>query len=70
MFPSAYRRNRIMGGVIYFDMLYIPPQPKKVAQWVICELEHPQVSAEPADEKEWGVDYRDNDVNVDVDAYI
>ena len=20
------RRNRIMGGVIYFDMLYIPPQ--------------------------------------------
>jgi hypothetical protein len=52
MFPSAYRRNRIMGGVIYFDMLYIPPQPKKVAQWVICELEHPQVSAEPADEKE------------------
>jgi hypothetical protein len=32
-----------MGGVIYFDMLYIPPQPKKVAQWVICELEHPQV---------------------------
>ena len=37
------RRNRIMGGVIYFDMLYIPPQPKKVAQWVICELEHPQV---------------------------
>ena len=32
-----------MGGVIYFDMLYIPPQPKKVASWVICELEHPQV---------------------------
>ena len=32
-----------MGGVIYFDMLYIPPQPKKVANWVICELEHPQV---------------------------
>lgn len=37
------RRNRIMGGVIYFDMLFIPPQPKKVASWVICELEHPQV---------------------------
>ena len=34
-----------MGGVIYFDMLYIPPQPKKVANWVICELEHPQVKA-------------------------
>ena len=33
-----------MGGVIYFDMLYIPPQPKKVANWVICELEHPQVN--------------------------
>ena len=37
------RRNRIMAGVIVFDMLYIPPQPKKVASWVICELEHPQV---------------------------
>ena len=24
-----YRRNRIMAGVIVFDMLYIPPQPKK-----------------------------------------
>ena len=32
-----------MAGVIVFDMLYIPPQPKKVANWVICELEHPQV---------------------------
>ena len=42
-FELNLRRNRIMGGVIYFDMLYIPPQPKKVANWVICELEHPQV---------------------------
>ena len=32
-----------MAGIIVFDMLYIPPQPKKVASWVICELEHPQV---------------------------
>ena len=44
-FELNLRRNRIMGGVIYFDMLYIPPQPKKVANWVICELEHPQVKA-------------------------
>ena len=29
-FELNLRRNRIMGGVIYFDMLYIPPQPKKV----------------------------------------
>ena len=43
-FELNLRRNRIMGGVIYFDMLYIPPQPKKVANWVICELEHPQVN--------------------------
>ena len=34
-----------MAGIIVFDMLYIPPQPKKVASWVICELEHPQVHA-------------------------
>ena len=27
------RRNRIMGGVMYFDMLNIPPQPKKVSKY-------------------------------------
>eukprot|EP00095_Tigriopus_kingsejongensis_P003535 snap_masked-scaffold106_size358372-processed-gene-1.3 protein:Tk03535 transcript:snap_masked-scaffold106_size358372-processed-gene-1.3-mRNA-1 annotation:"axonemal 84 kda protein" len=37
------RRNIILGGVFYFDMLQIPPQPKKVGNWVICELETPQV---------------------------
>ena len=31
-FELNLRRNRIMGGVIYFDMLYIPPQPKKVKE--------------------------------------
>jgi hypothetical protein len=44
-----------MGGVIYFDMLYIPPQPKKVAQWVICELEHPQVDGKVA---QWVINAR------------
>ncbi len=37
------RRNIILGGVLYFDMLEIPPQPKKVGNWVICQLETPQV---------------------------
>ncbi len=36
------RRNIILGGVFYFDMLQIPPQPKKVGNWVICQLETPQ----------------------------
>ena len=48
------RRNRIMGGVIYFDMLYIPPQPKKVTNWVICELEHPQ----ELKNRPWVADYK------------
>ena len=43
-----------MGGVIYFDMLYIPPQPKKVASWVICELEHPQ----ELQNRPWVADYQ------------
>ena len=37
------RRNIILGGVFYFDMLEIPPQPKKVGNWIICQLETPQV---------------------------
>jgi hypothetical protein len=37
------RRNIILGGVYYFDMLQIPPQPKRVGNWVICQLETPQV---------------------------
>ena len=37
------RRNIILGGVYYFDMLKIPPQPKRVGNWVICQLETPQV---------------------------
>ena len=32
------RRNTILGGVFYFDMLQIPPQPKKVGHWIICQL--------------------------------
>ena len=36
------RRNTILGGVFYFVMLQIPPQPKKVGHWVICQLETPQ----------------------------
>ena len=36
------RRNIILGGVFYFDMLQIPPQPKKIGNWVICQLETPQ----------------------------
>ena len=36
------RRNTILGGVFYFDMLQIPPQPKKVGHWIICQLETPQ----------------------------
>ena len=36
------RRNIILGGVYYFDMLQIPPQPKRVGNWVICQLETPQ----------------------------
>ena len=36
------RRNIILGGVFYFDMLQIPPQPKRVGNWVICQLETPQ----------------------------
>ncbi len=28
------RRNIILGGVFYFDMLQIPPQPKRVGNWV------------------------------------
>ena len=31
------RRNIILGGVFYFDMLNIPPQPKKVGDWIICQ---------------------------------
>ena len=38
------RRNIILGGVFYFDMLQIPPQPKRIANWIICQLETPQVS--------------------------
>ncbi len=38
------RRNIILGGVYYFDMLQIPPQPKRVGNWVICQLETPQVN--------------------------
>ena len=53
-FELNLRRNRIMGGVIYFDMLYIPPQPKKVANWVICELEHPQ----ELKNRPWIADYK------------
>ena len=37
------RRNIILGGVFYFDMLQIPPQPKRIANWIICQLETPQV---------------------------
>ena len=37
------RRNIILGGVLYFDMLEIPPQPKKVGNWIICQMETPQV---------------------------
>ena len=37
------RRNIILGGVFYFDMLEIPPQPKRVGDWIICQLESPQV---------------------------
>lgn len=37
------RRNIILGGVFYFDMLNIPPQPKKVGDWIICQLETPEV---------------------------
>ena len=39
------RRNIILGGVYYFDMLQIPPQPKRVGNWIICQLETPQVSS-------------------------
>ena len=53
-FELNLRRNRIMGGVIYFDMLFIPPQPKKVANWVICELEHPQ----ELKNRPWIADYK------------
>ncbi len=35
------RRNIILGGVFYFDMLNIPPQPKRVGDWIICQLETP-----------------------------
>ena len=28
------RRNIILGGVFYFDMLQIPPQPKRIANWI------------------------------------
>ena len=38
------RRNIILGGVFYFDMLQIPPQPKRIANWIICQLETPQVT--------------------------
>ena len=38
------RRNIILGGIFYFDMLQIPPQPKRIANWIICQLETPQVS--------------------------
>ena len=37
------RRNIILGGIFYFDMLQIPPQPKRIANWIICQLETPQV---------------------------
>lgn len=37
------RRNIILGGVFYFDILHIPPQPKRVGLWVMRELETPQV---------------------------
>jgi hypothetical protein len=37
------RRNIILGGVFYFDMLNIPPQPKRVGDWIICQLETPEV---------------------------
>ena len=37
------RRNIILGGVFFFDMLQIPPQPKRISNWIICQLETPQV---------------------------
>ena len=48
------RRNIILGGVFYFDMLEIPPQPKKVGQWVICQLETPQILKMVS----WKADYK------------
>ena len=51
---SHYRRNIILGGVFYFDMLEIPPQPKKVGNWVICQLETPQVLKTVS----WHADYK------------
>ncbi len=52
LFPC--RRNIILGGVFYFDMLEIPPQPKKVGNWVICQLETPQVLKTVS----WHADYK------------
>ena len=35
------RRNIILGGVFYFDMLQIPPQPKRIANWIILFFSFP-----------------------------
>lgn len=48
------RRNIILGGVFYFDMLEIPPQPKKVGHWIICQLETPQILKTVS----WRADYK------------
>uniref|UniRef100_A0A0K2TFR8 Cancer susceptibility candidate protein 1 homolog [Apis mellifera] n=1 Tax=Lepeophtheirus salmonis TaxID=72036 RepID=A0A0K2TFR8_LEPSM len=48
------RRNIILGGVFYFDLLEIPPQPKKVGDWIICQLETPQALKTVS----WKADYK------------
>ena len=31
------RAYHILGGVFYFDLLHLPPQPKNVKNWVITQ---------------------------------
>ena len=33
------RRYRVIGGLIHFDLLHIPPQPKVVGAWTLREGE-------------------------------
>ena len=33
------RRYRVIGGLIHFDLLHIPPQPKVVGAWTLRQGE-------------------------------
>merc|ERR1711894_778753 len=35
------RAYHILGGVFYFDLLHLPPQPKNVKNWVITQIVDP-----------------------------